>query len=183
MVFAIIMITTLVGLYLYRLSNELQYPLPHYDIVNKYSQKYNVEVPLIYAIIKAESNFIPDNKSEKGAVGLMQVTPETAQWIAGKMNLNDYNEQNLVNPETNIEFGCWYINWMRTLDTLDHGEDLNVIIAAYNCGNNKVAQWLSDNKYSKDGKKLDYIPYEETRNYVERVNRYYTIYKDKLKTN
>ena len=182
-VFAIIAITTLVGLYLYRLSVELQYPLPHYDIVNKYAIKYNVDAPLIYAIIKAESNFIPDARSPKGAIGLMQVTPETGQWIAEKMNLSDYNEKKLINPDTNIEFGCWYINWMRTLDGLNHGEDLDVIIAAYNGGHNKVTLWLDNIEYSKDGKKLDSIPYEETQSYVEKVNKYYDIYKEKLKKN
>lgn len=182
-VFAIIAITTLVGFYLYRLSMELQYPLPHYDIVNKYSIKYNVDAPLIYAIIKAESNFIPDVRSAKGAIGLMQVTPETGQWIAEKMNRNDYDEQKLINPDTNIEFGCWYINWMRTLDGLNYGENMDVIIAAYNCGHNKVTQWLDNIEYSKDGKKLDSIPYEETQSYVEKVNKYYDIYKEKLKKN
>jgi len=176
----ILFISGLITFYLYKLSVEIQYPLPHYDIVTKYSLKYNVEAPLIYAIIKAESNFVPDARSSKGAIGLMQVTPDTGKWISEKLKVSDFDEYQLLNPETNIEYGVWYINWLKSLEVLNNGENTDVIIAAYNGGNGRVAQWLKNKEYSSDGKKLDHIPYDETANYVIRVNKYIEIYDKKL---
>ena len=80
--------------------------------------------------------------------------------------------ENLTDPQTNIELGCWYLSFLR-----ERFHDRDEIAAAYNAGHNRVNQWLSDGELSQDGRELDDIPFEETRNYVERVNTAYDIYK------
>lgn len=148
------------------------FPYKHKDIINEYSKEYNLDPLFVLSIIKAESNFNSNAHSHKDAVGLMQITGETGKWIAGQMGIKNYSTSMLYNEETNIKMGCWYLN-----NLYKEFKDKNLVISAYNAGRGNVNKWLNDQNYSKDGKAIHYIPFPETKNYVERVNIYYKVYK------
>ena len=78
----------------------------------------------------------------------------------------------LFDPEINIEFGCWYLN-----NLLSEFDDLSLALAAYNGGSGNVTKWLNDPEYSSDGENLTYIPFKETKKYVDKVSTRYNVYK------
>ena len=158
--------------FVYNYLDNMMYPLKYEYYISSYSQKYGLDKFLVAAVIKTESNFIPDAHSGK-ARGLMQLTDETALWIANKMDI-EFQPEDVVDPQTNIEMGCYYLKYL-----IDKYDNCDTALAAYNGGMGNVSKWLADKKYSDDGKTLKYIPFEETRNYVVRVNKYKQIYNDK----
>ena len=169
-IWLIIFTATLFGInYLVR---TYLFPFKHEAVIEKYSKEYNLDPYLVLSVIKAESKFKSDAESHKGAMGLMQITGDTGKWIAEQMKLSDYNEEKLYDEEYNIKMGCWYLDNLR-----DEFGDKDLFVAAYNAGRGNVKKWLVNTEYSKDGKKLDYIPYKETKKYVDRVNTYFKIYK------
>lgn len=107
------------------------------DIIT-YSEKNNVDPFLIAAIIKNESNFKHKAVSGVGAVGLMQIMPETGRWIAEQMGLENYHDDDLYLTKTNIRMGCWYIG------ELDHEfkHNLALVMIAYNAGRGQTRQWM-----------------------------------------
>jgi Soluble lytic murein transglycosylase and related regulatory proteins (some contain LysM/invasin domains) len=158
---------------LLRFAIKKVYPLKYADYIQKYSVEYKLDPYLVSALIKAESNYKNEAKSHKSANGLMQITGGTGEWIAAKMKINGYSNELLYNPEINIKMGCWYLNNLRE----EFGEDIHLVLAAYNAGRGNVKSWLEDKNYSKDGKTLDYIPYKETDQYIKKIETNYNIYK------
>lgn len=148
-------------------------PLEHKQIILKYSEKYNMDPYLIMAVIRTESSFKKDAVSSAGAKGLMQITDSTGAQSAEKIGIESYSSEKLFDPETNIHIGTWYLNWL--LEQFDYNE--KTACAAYNAGIGNVRKWLKDERYSKDGINLDYIPFEETRNFVERVKKFRETYR------
>ncbi|WP_297711891.1 lytic transglycosylase domain-containing protein [Clostridium sp.] len=148
------------------------YPYKYEEIVNKYSYEYNLDPFLVLAVIKTESNFNIDVESSKGAKGLMQIMDSTGEWIASKLEIDDFNANMLYDPEINIEFGCWYLN-----NLLEEFGDLSLALAAYNGGSGNVTKWLNNPEYSSDGENLTYIPFKETKKYVDKVSTRYNVYK------
>lgn len=167
---AVILIGLLIG-FNYYIKNYV-FPFKHKDAIMENSNKYNLDPYFVLAVIKAESKFKAEARSNKNAIGLMQITEETGSWIADQMKLNDYTPDKLCIEEYNIKMGCFYLSDLQT-----EFNDKNSVIAAYNAGRGRVNEWLSNSNYSKDGKTLYYIPYQETKNYVDKVNMYYKIYK------
>lgn len=150
------------------------FPIRYSEHVYHYSKEYNIDPYYVYAIIKTESGFNPDAVSHKNACGLMQISIETGKWAADEIGIENYSNEILFKPEENIKIGCWYINWL----SKEFDNDMENVTLAYNAGNGKVKQWLSDNKFSIDGKKLENIPYKETKNFLKKVNAFYYIYKN-----
>ena len=122
------------------------YPLEYKEEIFQYSSEFDVDPYLVSAIIWVESKYDKTALSDKGAVGLMQVMPETGQWIAKKIGYDGYMESMLSSPEVNIRFGCWYISY---LDERFGGKRAH-ISAAYNGGPNRVAAWIDDERYSEN---------------------------------
>ena len=148
---------------------KLIYPKKYSVYVEKYSKEYNLEENLVYSVIKAESKFKKDVISRKGAKGLMQISDITKNWEIEELDLKENID--IFDPETNIKIGCWYINKL-----YKQFGDMDLVIAAYNGGSGNVNQWLGNNDYSKDGKKLHNIPFPETSNYVVKVRNNYENY-------
>jgi len=124
-----------------------------YDsLISEFSRKYQVDFALIKAIIRAESGFNPVAISRKGAKGLMQLMPETAQRV---------NVSNIFSPRENIEGGVRHFKYLLSL----FNDDLRLSLAAYNAGENVVAELRS------------IPPYRETVDYVKRVLSFYQSYK------
>jgi soluble lytic murein transglycosylase len=147
------------------------YPLKYEQYIVQYSQKYNLDPYLVAAVIKTESGFNKNVRSNKDAIGLMQITPDTAKWAAEKMEIYNFKEDMLYDPQFNINMGCWYIN---NLETEFEG-NTDLVLAAYNGGRGNVQKWLKE--HSSDGKNLQYIPFKETDKYVKKVKVNYKIYK------
>ncbi len=89
------------------------YPLHYYDLIEKYATEYEVDPYLVLAIIKNESKFNPDAVSKKDAKGLMQIAPITGKWACEKLEIPDYTEDMLFEPELNIRIGVWYLNVLK----------------------------------------------------------------------
>jgi soluble lytic murein transglycosylase-like protein len=124
-----------------------------YDsLISEFSKKYQVDFALIKAVIRAESGFNPHAVSRKGAKGLMQLMPATAS----RVNVSD-----IFNPRENIEGGVRYLKYLLSL----FNDDLRLSLAAYNAGENIVAEVRS------------IPPYRETVDYVKKVLSYYQSYK------
>ena len=140
----------------------------YHQLVEKYSEKYGLEKELVLAVIKAESDFQETAVSKSGALGLMQIIPRTAKWIATEFN-ELYEKQKMFEPETNIKYGCFYLNYL-----FDKFKKQDVVICAYNAGEGVVRDWLDENGNLVKEK----ISYEETRNYLKKVSEYYENYKN-----
>ncbi len=156
---------------------EKLYPLSYEDLINQYAQEYSLDPARVAAVIYCESSFRPDAVSNVGAIGLMQIMPETGTWLATKFDMANYTEEMLYDPETNIRFGCWYLNY---LDERFDG-DLTKATAAYHAGGGRVDEWLDDQQYSSDGATLENIPYKATNAYVKNVRSVYEKYKEIIK--
>lgn len=152
---------------------KLIYPLEYKEEIIKYGKMYNIDPPLLAAIIKTESNFQKDAESRKGAKGLMQITPSTGEWIAKTMGMKDFNENMLFDPETNIKLGSWYVEHLAGY----YNGSFELVFAAYNGGRGNVDKWLKDKSLSSNGRTLDVIPFAETDNFVKKVRKNYNIYK------
>ncbi len=149
------------------------YPLKYSNYVAKYSKQYDLDPYFVMAVIKAESNFKEDVRSNKNAIGLMQITPDTAEWAAGKMGVSNFQDNMLNDPEFNVRMGCWYLNNLKS----EFNNNMDLILAAYNGGRGNVQKWLKDSDHSKDGKNIQYIPFKETDKYIKRVKVNYRVYK------
>lgn len=147
------------------------YPLNYEGSIVKYAREYNVDPYLVASVIKVESNFSPEVVSSKGAVGLMQLMPTTAQWVAEKIAMEGVTPEHLKNPDLNIRIGTWYLS---SLMKEFHG-DLTLVLAAYNGGRGNVAQWLKSGEL--DGTREEQIPFPETRNFVTKVKKSYKWYR------
>ncbi len=156
------------------------YPLKYSTEIEAASEKYGVDKYLIYGIIKTESNFDPNAVSSAGAIGLMQITPDTFEWIQTYYvdgEYEDYTVDDLYNSGINIDYGT---NILSVLLDMYGNED--TAVCAYNAGVGHVNSWLKDKEYSDDGKTLKTVPFEETENYRHIVQQnkscYNRLYND-----
>ncbi|WP_150842381.1 MULTISPECIES: transglycosylase SLT domain-containing protein [unclassified Clostridium] len=149
------------------------FPLEYEKSIIEYSEMYNVDPNLVAAVINTESKFVVDASSSKGAIGLMQIMPDTGKWIAEKLELSNFNEEIIADPEMNIRMGTWYLKKLSE----DFNGDYILVLAAYNGGPGNVTKWLEDEKYSSDGENLHKIPFKETKSYVQKVKFNHRIYR------
>ncbi len=161
-VFALAVGALLTYLRLAGLYDEAKYPRNYSDYVTEYSEKYNVPEYIVYAVIHTESSFIERAVSNQGAVGLMQITADTFNWLISKTE-DDYEASKLYDPEINIKYGTLYLSLL-----YNEFSDWETAYAAYNAGRTRVSQWLNDSSVSSDGKLVN-IPIEETASYVKKV--------------
>jgi len=148
------------------------YPEPHHDIVISAAYENDVDPYLVFAIIRAESKYQEGAESSVGAKGLMQIMPETAQWIAGQQGIEDFHIEDLNSPEINIGFGCWYISDLKQ----EFNGRLPLVMAAYNAGRGTVQEWISSGQWDGTREEIDDIPFAETRQYVENVLKNHEAY-------
>ena len=152
----------------YDVGIRTTYPVAYSEYIVKYAHKYKLDPFLVMGVIKQESNFVPEAESDY-AVGLMQLTSDTAAWNAKQMGLNNYD---YTDPQTNIMIGCHYLRYL-----IDHYRNIDTALAAYNGGMGNVDEWLKNPQYSTDGVELYSIPFPETRAYVKKVRGYWENYR------
>ena len=148
-----------------RLERKYFYPYPYENIVDKYAKQYNMDASLAAGIIFTESGFTPNAKSHRGAIGLMQIMPETGEWIAHNINDKNYSTAKLYDPETNIHYGMWYLSFL--MKEFNNNEIL--VAAAYNAGHGQIEEWRRIYKWDSSFNDYDKIPFKETRDYVHKV--------------
>ena len=125
---------------------------------------------MVFSVIKTESNFKSNAESQAGAIGLMQITPKTADYIAEMLKISDYD---LLDAYTNVWFGCYYLKYLLNKFSL-----LNVALCAYNAGEGNVALWLNNQDYSTDKINLSVIPFKETKEYLAKILKTYKKYSE-----
>lgn len=148
------------------------------ELAYDYAEEYDVPIDVVYAVIETESHFDTEAQSGVGACGLMQLMPDTYDWICSRLGEESAssgesdstkNEKRVAggifDPETNIRYGVYYLSYL-------YGRFGNweTAYAGYNAGPNIVQLWLDDPAYSSDGVTLENIPYTETANYVVKVS-------------
>ena len=154
----------LVGLHpLKHAVQEITLPLRHEDIIRQQAQKKGLDPALVAAVIYQESKFA-DRTSSAGARGLMQITPDTANFIAKQSGGIRFTQADLATPQINIAYGTWYLRWL--LDRYDGRKPL--ALAAYNAGFGHVDKWVRE-AGGPDAFDPRAIPFPETRNYVQQV--------------
>lgn len=146
------------------------FPVKYEDTVEKYCNEYSVDTTLVYALIKAESNYNKNASSHAGAKGLMQLTDSTFEYCKKELGITNGD---ILDPDINIRAGIWYLSYL--LEKY-HGNVTNAV-AAYNAGETNVDKWLSDSRYSSDGETLDKIPFGETNRHVEKIENYIIVYE------
>ncbi|HWQ88914.1 MAG TPA: lytic transglycosylase domain-containing protein [Desulfitobacteriaceae bacterium] len=153
------------------LFQKMAYPYPYRVTIEKYAELYGVDPLLVVAVMREESRFLPYSESSQGAVGLMQLMPDTARAIAAGLGDETYEDKDLLLPEKNIQYGIWY------LVSLRKEFDNNILVlAAYNGGRGKVREWIDSNQIDLDKIRQQDIPFIETRQYVEKVLISYQMY-------
>ena len=157
-----------------------RFQLKYTELIRKYSVEYDLDPTFVAGVIFTESKFNARAQSRAGARGLMQIMPETGASIAKELK-EDFDPDDLFDPETSVRYGCYYLRKM--LNQFD--QNPAVALAAYNAGPTNAALWLEQYRLDSRGR-IAYIPYEETRNYVERVfqaqENYANLYRKELAT-
>ena len=162
-VFIIVLISTFAVFKFY-------YPVCYKDYIDKYANHHGLEPAFVLAIVNTESGFYKYAKSNKGAIGLMQLMPTTASAMAEEMGLIDFVVNDLYSPETNIMIGCHYLSYL--FNKFDTKEE---VLFAYNAGEGTLRSYLNENAKLN----IDEIEITETRNFIRKVlraNEYYLQY-------
>ncbi len=147
------------------------YPIKYAEIVESACMEYGLEKSFVFAVIKCESGFKSDAVSSAGAMGLMQIMPETFVWLKTKTG-EQLSESSLFEPEVSIKYGCLFYSML--LEQFGSEEEA---VAAYHAGAGNVEKWLADERYSEDGKTLTDIPFSSTAAYVRDVMKTMDIYE------
>ncbi len=150
------------------------YPLKYEAEIDAASKKYGVSKSLIYGVIKTESNFDPEARSGAGALGLMQLMPDTFEWLQSYYKEeNSYTFEDLKNPAVNIDYGVELLSILSK-----RYESMDTMLCAYNGGLGNVDKWLDNTDYSDDGIHLKVVPFPETDKYRRLVEQNTSIYHE-----
>ncbi len=145
------------------------YKIPYKQEVVELCEKYGLNPLYVYSVIKVESSFNEKAKSSAGAKGLMQITEKTAEFIAEKLNIKTYD---IFDVKTNLTFGTYYLSYLKNKFIYD-----DTVTCAYNAGEGNVINWLKNKEYSEDGKTLKIVPFKETRDYREKIEKTFAKYE------
>ncbi|MGE4426427.1 MAG: lytic transglycosylase domain-containing protein [Solirubrobacteraceae bacterium] len=144
---------------------EIRLPLRHEDIIRQQARDKSLDPALVAAVIYAESRFRDQQESSAGALGLMQVTPDTASDIAKASGGSAFVLGDLHTPQVNIAYGTYRLRQM--MDRFD--DQIPVAVAAYNAGPENAKVWLARDRAQGRGFTVADIPFAETRHYVDKV--------------
>ncbi|MBU2702462.1 soluble lytic murein transglycosylase [Sporomusaceae bacterium BoRhaA] len=159
-------------------QKEYIYPFSYQTEVYRYSERNKLDPYLVAAVIRTESKFINMARSPKGAMGLMQMMPDTAEWVAQQIDYSNFEVAQLNDPEVSIRFGTWYLSSVKK----EFGGNEVLMLAAYNAGRGNVKSWMKQYHWTADFQAVDQIPFKETREYVKQVlrdrQRYQILYQE-----
>ncbi len=150
---------------------KLLYPMSYLEVIQKELSLESIEYdPLLFlSVIREESRFNSQARSSRGALGLMQLMPDTAAWIMGEA----VQENDLFDPAVNIHAGIKYLIYL-----FDRFDRIEHVLAAYNGGPSNVAKWLRSGSGKSIEEFIEEIPFSETRNFVKKVMTSYSFYRE-----
>lgn len=166
--FLLILVSLLLACTIYNsdwFQRKYLYPFPYQDLVYRYSREANIDPYLVAAVIREESRFGATARSTKGARGLMQMMPETGQWVARQLDLADFQPEMLDDPAVSIRLGTWYLASLQK----EFGRNDVLALAAYNAGRGNVRRWMEQYGWSSSFRDPARLPFPETRQYVIKV--------------
>lgn len=170
----VMIIISIIAGYVYELVSinfeKRSHPIKYEEYVERYAAEYGIPKEIVYSVINVESGFSADVESHKGAVGLMQITPVTFDWLMTKTG-EKIDIKLLYDPETNIKYGTFFLRILFL-----EFENWELTFAAYNAGRGKINEWMKNPEYIKDGVIIS-LPYKETSDYIVKVNRNREVYK------
>lgn len=152
---------------------KLFYPKLYWQLITAHASRYQIDPYLVLAMMREESSFNPYAKSKVGALGLLQVRPNTGHDVAFRMGMIWKGEDMLYTPETNIKFSVFYLSWLKK----QFKGNMIYAVAAYNAGPEAVRKWMLSSKTPDFEEFVSKISYPETQQYVRRVMNSYVIYK------
>jgi soluble lytic murein transglycosylase len=158
--------------YLKSAAYQLTYPRYWVSEINTAGNKLGIDPYLIISVIREESYFNENSKSATGATGLMQLMPQTANYIISKYPQNINSFANLDNPRVNLFIGCNYLKYLK-----DKFNNDVLVIAAYNGGEGSVTKWIKTYNTNDYDEFIEQIPFEETQNYIKKIFRTYHMYQ------
>ncbi len=148
---------------------EALFPFPYSDLIQSSAKEEKMNPLLVTALMRQESRFMPKIRSSVGAVGLMQVMPETASWAAQSIGLKNYN---LEVPKDNIKIGTWYLDFTHG----QYKDNSMLAVASYNAGPTNVSSWIDEFGFNDPDEFAEKIPFPETKGYVKHVFENYWNY-------
>src|SRR5947209_9857412 len=161
----ILVVAVVLALPLFRKAvNDLTLPLTNADVIRQQAAQKHIDPALVAAVIYAETKFEP-RPSSAGAQGLMQILPQTAEFLAHRSGATTFRVSDLATPAVNIAYGSYYLRFL-----LDHyGGSTTLALAAYNAGEANVDRWAAQARAQGKPLKVTAIPFPETRAYVLKV--------------
>ena len=163
----------------HRSDYSLRFPMPYRQQVLKQAQARKLDPSLIYGVMRRESLFDPLARSSVGALGLMQLMPSTARSMASSLGMKKPRQSDILHVENNIRFGTHYLR--KVMNRFDN--NVALAAAAYNAGPSNVKRWLPRDKNMSADLWVETVPYKETRNYVQAVLAYSTVFDRSLGKN
>lgn len=170
MAFALLILVVATA-FLCRFSGKIAAVKRLYPCVQRECERFNVDESLVFSVIDAESGYDKKAVSEKGAIGLMQLMPETAKYMAYRLGMPIATDD-LFNEEINVALGTAYLAYLNTI----FGKK-TLVIAAFNAGEGNVSNWLKEGIISENFPKIADIPFYETRRYTQKVLRLMRLYE------
>ncbi|MBI3545724.1 MAG: transglycosylase SLT domain-containing protein [Gammaproteobacteria bacterium] len=155
---------------------ELRFPLLYRDMIETNASQYGIDAGWVYGVVRQESAFVVDARSQAGALGLMQLMPATGRLAGRKLKIPIHNNRAILDIENNLRMGASYL---KEVLTRHQGHEI-LATASYNAGPNRVHNWLPNNKPMDADIWVDTIPFNETRDYVKNVMSFTTIYDYRL---
>lgn len=155
---------------------EVRFPIPYQSLISEHAEKRQLDPAWVYALVRSESAFIEDVKSPAGAIGLMQVMPQTGREVARNIGIKNFRTVHLEQAEKNVPIGSTYLKQM--LDRFMG--NMILATAAYNAGPGRVKSWLPASGCVEPDIWVERIPFNETRKYVRRVMFFASIYDWRL---
>jgi soluble lytic murein transglycosylase len=160
----------------HRSDYSLRFPMPYKQQVLEHAQARKLDPSLIYGVMRRESLFDPLARSSVGALGLMQLMPSTARNVASSLGMKRPRKSDILRVENNIRFGTQYLrNVMNRFDN-----NVALAAAAYNAGPGNVRKWLPRDQTMEADLWVETVPFKETRNYVQAVLAYSTVFDRSL---
>ncbi len=156
-------------------ANQSSYPLTYRDEVERWAADYGLDPYLVYAVIRTESGFDEKAESDAGAIGLMQMTEDTFDWVKTKIAPDeDLRFDVLFEPSQSIRFGCYFLAYCME----KYEGDVSTAAAAYHSGMGTVDKLLQQAEHSNNGLTLDSFPFRQMNHYVRKINDSYKKYQE-----
>ena len=155
---------------------DLRFPILYRDTIEANASLHGVDPGWVYGVVRQESAFVVDARSQAGALGLMQLMPQTGRLTGRKLNLNIRSNQALLNIENNLLLGVGYL---KEVLTRNNGHQA-LATAAYNAGPNRIGAWMPQGEPLDADIWVETIPFNETRDYVKNVMAFTTVYDYRL---